>query len=174
MKPKLQNEQLQKELAQLKEESADKKQQIADLQRMQSLTLSCQDETGERLNETNERTRALESPVANPPFNAKVSQNLTHDCIKFVWHFLGISLSEVRIKACHVLPGNQGGNYPSVIIKFIYFDDKNAVYAARRHLKKVKHPVNKRYIFINERIPKDEAELVRIAGNRISNLNDQM
>ena len=44
-------------------------------------------------------------------------------------------------------------------IKFVYFDEKNRVFGARRKLKTAKNSLNKKPMFLKERLPKYEAEL---------------
>ena len=71
------------------------------------------------------------------------------------------------MKACHIFPGT-GSDYvlPSVIIKFIYFDDKNNVYKSYKLLKKEENEINDRNIFINEHLPKFDAELKNEANKQ--------
>ena len=97
--------------------------------------------------------------ICNPPFDAQQSDNVLLDTLWFFGKYLGIRLHETRIKACHILHGT-GNDYvlPSVIIKFFYFDDKNNVYKSRKLLKKGKNEINDRNIYINERLPKVDAE----------------
>ena len=61
------------------------------------------------------------------------------------------------IKACHMFMGNLGNNIPTIICKFVYFDNKHAVYTARRNLKCKKNNWNKRKIYKTERLLEQEA-----------------
>ena len=98
--------------------------------------------------------------ICNPPFDGQGSNNVLLDTLWFFEKYLGIRLHETRIKACHILPGT-GNDYvlPSVITKFIYFDDKDNVYKSRKLSKKRKNEINDRNIYINEHLPKVDAEL---------------
>ena len=55
---------------------------------------------------------------------------------------------------------------PSVICKFLYFDDKNNVYSKRWHLKKKNNPINRKNIYINELLPEIEASIANEAKKR--------
>ena len=55
---------------------------------------------------------------------------------------------------------------PSVICKFLYFDDKNNVYSKRWHLKKKNNPINRKIIYINEPLPEIEAVIAEEAKKR--------
>ena len=98
--------------------------------------------------------------ICNPPFDAQRSNNVLLDILWFFEKNLRIELREMRIKACHILLGT-GNDFvlPPVIVKFIYFDDKNNVYKSRKSLKKMKNKINDWNIYINEHLPKVDAEL---------------
>ena len=87
--------------------------------------------------------------ICNPLFDSMVNGI----CLK-------IFLREDRIKACHILPGT-GSKVclDSVICKFVYFDEKGRVFVAKRKLKKLKNQLNNLNIYINERLPKHEAQI---------------
>ena len=55
---------------------------------------------------------------------------------------------------------------PSVICKFLYFDDENNVYSKRWHLKKKNNPINRKIIYINEPLPEIEAGIAEEAKKR--------
>ena len=78
--------------------------------------------------------------------------------------YLEIKLREDRRKACHILPGTGSHVCPdSVICKFVYFDEKDRVFGAKRKLKKLMNPLNNLNMYINERLPKHEAQINREA-----------
>ena len=54
---------------------------------------------------------------------------------------------------------------PTIICKFVYFDDKHAVYKARRNLKYQKNILNKRNIYITECFPEQEAIIKNAASD---------
>ena len=117
--------------------------------------------------EINDRLRAQERYtskdcviICNPPFDSRDSRNVLRNTLKFFENFLNIKLDENRIKACHILPGTAANGCPeSVICKFVYFDEKDRVFGAKRKLKKIKSPLNNLNIYINEILPKYEAEI---------------
>ena len=121
-----------------------------------------------------DRTRAQEQysrkhtlDICNPPFDAQRSNNVLLDSLWFFEKNLGIRLHETRIKSCHILPAT-GHDYvlPSVIIKFICFDDNNNVYKSCKLLKKKKIEINDRNFYINEHLPKVDAELKNEANKQ--------
>ena len=78
----------------------------------------------------------------------------------FLNEYLGIKLREDRINACHVLPGTGSHVFPdSVICKFVYFDEKDRLFGDKRKLKKLKNPLNNLNMYINEILPKHEAQI---------------
>ena len=103
----------------------------------------------------------------NPPFDAQRINNVLLDTLWFFEKYLGIRLHETRIKACHRLPGT-GNDYvlPSVIIEYIYFDDKNNFYKSRKLLKKSKNEINDQNFYINEHLPKVDAEMKNKANKQ--------
>ena len=54
---------------------------------------------------------------------------------------------------------------PTIICKFVFFDDKHAVCKARKNLKYQKNILNKRNIHITERLPEQEAILKKAAND---------
>ena len=92
----------------------------------------------------------------NPPFDARAVDDVTDAIVDF---FKG------GIKACHLYMGNYGNNCPTIICKFVYFDVKHAVYKARRNLKYQKNILNKRNIYITDRLPEQEAIIKKAAND---------
>ena len=121
----------------------------------------------DRIRAQEQYSRKDTSDICNPPFDAQRSENVLLDTLWLFEKYLGIRLHETRIKACHILPGT-GNDYvlPSVIIKFIYFDNKNKVYKSRKLLKKRKNEINGRNIYINEHLSKVDAELKNEANKQ--------
>ena len=72
---------------------------------------------------------------------------------------MGITIKYEGVKACHVLPGDTGIFLPSVICKFIYFEDKTQVWKKRRALRKKVNPINQKFIILKETLPKADAEI---------------
>ena len=77
--------------------------------------------------------------VDNPPFDPNGDDNdaLLELIVFFIKKFLRYELEPSKFKACHILPGRaeEKGLMASVIVKFLYFRDKNQIYANRKYLK---------------------------------------
>lgn len=69
-------------------------------------------------------------------------------------------------KACHPLGRGKGIYPPAIIIKFIFFSDKNEIYARRSMLGKCKNPINQKPIYIKERLPRRDMDLLKEAKER--------
>ena len=76
--------------------------------------------------------------ISNPPFEARNSADVTRDTLKFFQIFLGMKIDYIRIKACHLLPGNNAKTTSTVICKFIFYQDKIDVHKKRRSLRNKK------------------------------------
>ena len=81
-------------------------------------------------------------------------------------NFMGYKIQPGAFKACHVLGKGHGNKPPAVIIKFLYFHDKNEVYLRRPMLASKKNPLNKGPIFVSERLPKHDLEVKRYATEK--------
>ena len=81
-----------------------------------------------------------------------------------VYHYYDV-LSPGAIKACHPLPTRKdsGKNVP-IILKFVYFSDKDEIFGRRRMLSGLKG-VQGKGLFINERLPKSDMEMKRKCDN---------
>ena len=81
----------------------------------------------------------------------------------FFRDYLGVQhIVESRLKVYHFMPGFDSlpyGLMPSVIVKFVMFDNKHQVYASRWKLNKKRNPLNGKKMYINERLPTMEAKL---------------
>ena len=103
--------------------------------------------------------------ITNFPIQAQ--ESLVSDVISFFAKYLRVTISPHAIKACHFLGKLMGvAKPPPVIVKFVYFHDKDAVYAARKMLKGQKNPVNGKSIFIYERLPKHDLEIKQLADSK--------
>ena len=65
--------------------------------------------------------------------NAPITQDgdLWNQMASFINDFMGYKIQPGAFKACHVLGKGHGDKPPAVIIKFLYFQDKNEVYLRR-------------------------------------------
>ena len=104
--------------------------------------------------------------ISNPPFEARNSADVTRDILKFFQSFLGLKIDYNRIKACHLLPGNNAKTTSTVICKFIFYQDKIYVYKKRRSLRNKKNFMNKLNIYMYESLPEFEQEIRNEAHKR--------
>ena len=90
--------------------------------------------------------------------------------LKFVEQFLGFTVNFADIKACHPLPRKLNQAIPPVIVKFVYFDQKNQIYFRRVQLGNRTHynPSNNRPVFIRERLSKHDLKLKMYAENNMN------
>ena len=73
--------------------------------------------------------------ICNPPFDSRDNRNVLQNTLKFFENFLNIRLDGNRIKACPMLPGTAANGCPeSMICKFVYFEEKERVFGAKRKL----------------------------------------
>ena len=100
--------------------------------------------------------------------NAPITQdgNLWNQMASFITDFMGYKIQPGAFKACHVLGRGHGNKPPAVIIKFLYFHDKNEVYLRRPMLASKKNPLNYGPIFVSERLPKHDLEVKRYATEK--------
>ena len=128
---------------------------------------SNQENLNKRLRAQERYTRKDSILVVNPPFDARVVNDVTRETLKFFEQFLKITIAYDSIKACHIIPGSaRGSSMPTVICKFIYFDQKNEVWTKKWKLRKAKNPINNYNIYLNEPLPECEAEIQNEAKKR--------
>ena len=80
-----------------------------------------------------------------------------------------ITISELRLKAYHLFSGPaplQGNIMPSIIVKFVHFDDKSETNKNRRMLKPMKNEINCKDIWMQEKIPPLDAFVRKLAENK--------
>ena len=146
-------DELSKVLCGLIDKNKKQEQKLIDLERKQ-------DEINDRLRAQERYTNKGCVIICNTPFDSRDSRNLLRNTLKFFEILLNIQLDENRIKACHILPGTAANGCPELVIcKFVYFDEKDRVFGAKRKLKKVKSPLNNLKMYINEVLSKFEAEM---------------
>ena len=87
----------------------------------------------------------------NNPF----SKNLYNDVCKSIYHYFNYQITPDRIKACHPLKHCKNGITP-IIVKFIYFDDKDFIFRRRKMLSDKLNGGKK--LVIHERLPVKDAE----------------
>ena len=108
--------------------------------------------------------------VDNPPFDPRDERRFLSNVIHFLDKYLKVKISGSSLKAFHILPNKylDRNIMPSVIIKFIYFNDKFEAYKNRRKLKYDDHknPINGKTIWVKERLPPLDAYVKRLAESR--------
>ena len=104
--------------------------------------------------------------VENMPLT-RSNEPLTKQVCQFLKDYLNYSTTPSNFKACHLLGPWTNENYPpAIIIKFIYFAEKDLVFSRKAMLAgKINH-ANKRSIFIKERLPEYQRQLKSYAEKR--------
>ena len=74
--------------------------------------------------------------------------------------FLGYKTFPSRFKACHRLGPGSSNKPAAVIVKFIFFDEKNELYGRKSWLANQKNPIDGRKIFLIERLPPCQKEIL--------------
>ena len=124
----------------------------------------------ERFNDLNEQLRDTERYLSKdcvklkyPPFDALKHAGFLSDSLAIFRDYRGVQhIVESRQKAYHIMPGFDSlpyGLMPSVIVKFVMFDDKHQDFASRWKLNKQMNPLNGKKMYIIERLPTMEAKL---------------
>ena len=87
---------------------------------------------------------------------------LSHQVCDFLRDYLNFYTTPSNFKACHLL--SKWDNIkkpPAVIVKFIYFHEKDAIFARKCKLARARNPENCQPIFMKERLPKAQKDLVK-------------
>ena len=106
--------------------------------------------------------------IVNPPFDANRVQNVTSETLKFFQNYLGVKIQYDAIKACHVVPSTVNNIMPTVICKFLYFEDKKMILWTKKtqSTEKQKNQTNSKNIYLNEPLPECEAAINAEAKRR--------
>lgn len=79
---------------------------------------------------------------------------LDHQVCDFLKQFLNYDTHPQNFKACHVLgKWKDQSSPPGVIVKFLYYGEKNEIFGRKSWLAGKRNPSNGRPIFIKERLP---------------------
>jgi hypothetical protein len=104
--------------------------------------------------------------IRNLPITSFES-NVADAVAKFLKHALDLNISPQRFKACHFLGKlTDLNNPPMVIVKFIYFADKDVVWRTKMHLKTYLNFNNNKPVFLMERLPAADLEVKRHAESQ--------
>ena len=95
--------------------------------------------------------------LSNFPINPESTKLAEEVCNAFV-HYFSYKISPDCIKACHPLPSR--GRSKPIIVKFVYFNNKNEIYDRRHQLAGQYNGYGQR-LFINERLPQYDNDIKR-------------
>lgn len=96
--------------------------------------------------------------LENLPINFQ--NNLFEELCVFFKTFLNYDCKPYDFKAAHPINKGKAPYPPTVIVKFIYFDMKNELYSRRSWLAGRLNPKNSKPVFIKERLPKKDMEIL--------------
>ena len=85
---------------------------------------------------------------------------------RFLSEYMNFLFNPEKFKACHVLGRGQKNTPPAIIVKFVYFHEKNEIYSRKKMLWGVINKMNGRQMFIKERLPPKDKELQVYANDR--------
>ena len=85
---------------------------------------------------------------------------------RFLSEYLNFVTNPENFKACHVSGRDQKNTPPAIIVKFLYFPEKNELYSRKKMLWVVINKMNGRQMFIKERLPPKDKELQVYANDR--------
>ena len=89
---------------------------------------------------------------------------LSHQVCDFLQKYLNFTTHPQNFKACHVLGKWKDTNSPpGVIIKFLYYGEKNEIFGRKSWLAGIRNPLNGRPIFMKERLPPLQREIKKEA-----------
>ena len=103
--------------------------------------------------------------IENCPL-VETTEPLSHQVCSFFENYLNYKTSPSNFKACHLLGKWSNKDFPpAIIIKFIYFGEKDLILSRKSSLARARNPFNQRPIFIKERLPEDQRKLKSEAEN---------
>ena len=93
--------------------------------------------------------------------NLPFSSNGTYlsDVIDLIQNALNVNIEPRDLKACHPLGRGSPFNPPTVIAKFVYFDQKERIWTRKGLLRNYRNPNNGKPVFILERLSKYDKSL---------------
>ena len=108
--------------------------------------------------------------LQNLPYDARDKAKLCQNILDFFKDQLKVKdIVDKSLKAYHILPNRRevsGGLMPTVIVKFVYFKDKDEVIKNRRKLRDFKNPINNKNTYIMERLRPGEHDIQAEADKR--------
>ena len=128
----------EEEVRSLSNEVRDLKIRVGQQEKMIANSKNQQQNINNRLRAQERYSRKDSLLIVNPPFDANRVQNVTSEALKFFQNYPGVKFQYDAIKACHVVPSTVNNIMPTVICKFLYFEDKTMIYKKRRALRNKK------------------------------------
>ena len=97
-------------------------------------------------------------PIKNPE-NGNVSP-LSHQVYDFLKYYLNYDTNPGNFKACHPLGSWKNEKFaPAVIVKFLYYDEKNEIYGRMSWLLRSSNPINGKPVYFKERLLPKQREI---------------
>ena len=93
------------------------------------------------------------------PIN-RSKEPLSHQVCRFLQTHMDHQTTPASFKACHFLGKWKNDRFPpAIIVKFIYFGEKDAIYSRKSMLAKLVNQSNQKPIFLKERLPEQQRKL---------------
>ena len=97
--------------------------------------------------------------IENMPIN-RSNEPLSHQVCRFLQTHMDHQTTPASFKACHFLGKWKNDRFPpAIIIKFIYFGEKDAIYSRKSMLARLVNQNNQKPIFLKERLPEQQRKL---------------
>ena len=98
----------------------------------------------------------------NFPYASHSADSIQEQVLQFINNVFNAHLTHAGIKACHFLRSAIAGQF-SVIIKFVYFEDKNYIWRSQSLLYGITNKSNNKYIQTKECLPEKDREVLKYA-----------
>ena len=98
----------------------------------------------------------------NFPYASHSADSIQEQVLQFINNVFNADLTHAGIKACHFLRSAIAGQF-SVIIKFVYFEDKNCIWRSQSFLYGITNKSNNKYIQMKECLPEKYREVLKYA-----------
>ena len=98
----------------------------------------------------------------NFPYASHLADSVQEQVLQFINNVFNAHLTHAEIKACHFLRSAIAGQF-SVIIKFVYFEDKNYIWRYQSLLYGITNKWNNKYIQMKECLPEKDREVLKYA-----------
>jgi septal ring factor EnvC (AmiA/AmiB activator) len=112
--------------------------------------------------------RAADVIAASSDDLAESSTSVTKQVVDFCTNVIQCPISEEDISVAHLLPTKRNSNQsPSIVIRFVRRSTRDAVYAARSHLKNYKTALNCK-VYVNEDLTATHRKIFCYASSKAS------